>query len=171
MYRCTGRSWVAMGDPVGRPQEWRELAWSFREQADRYGAWTVFYEVGQEHLDLYLDLGLTLLKLGEEARVPLGEFSLEGSARRGLRYTVRKVEADGASFEVAPVEAMPALLPELKKISDHWLQQKNTQKSFSGQFSGGHLRRFRSGWCAPAAASWPSPTFGRATIARSSPST
>jgi phosphatidylglycerol lysyltransferase len=147
MYRCAGRSWVVMGDPVGRPEEWRELVWSFREQADRYGAWTVFYEVGAEHLDLYLDLGLTLLKLGEEARVPLAEFSLEGSARKGLRYTVRKLEAEGAVFEVAPPEALPALLPELKAISDQWLQRKNTrEKSFSlGCFREDYLRRFPAG--------------------------
>jgi phosphatidylglycerol lysyltransferase len=147
MYRCAGRSWVAMGDPVGRLEEWQELAWSFREQADRYGAWTVFYEVGSGNLDLYLDLGLTLLKLGEEARVPLGEFSLEGGARKGLRYTVRKLESEGASFEVAPPEALPALLPELKAISDQWLERKNTrEKSFSlGCFREDYLRHFPAG--------------------------
>ncbi len=147
MYRCAGRSWVSMGDPVGRPEESRELVWSFREQADRYGAWTVFYEVGAGQLDLYLDLGLTLLKLGEEARVPLAEFSLEGSSRKGLRYTVRKLESEGATFEVAPPEALPALLPELKQVSDQWLQRKNTrEKSFSlGSFREDYLRRFPAG--------------------------
>ena len=33
-------------------------------------------------LHLYLDLGLTLLKLGEEARVPLADFTLEGRNRK-----------------------------------------------------------------------------------------
>jgi phosphatidylglycerol lysyltransferase len=147
MYRCAGRSWVVMGDPVGRSEEWRELVWSFREQADRYGAWTVFYEVSAGHLDLYLDLGLTLLKLGEEARVPLTDFSLEGRARKGLRYTVRKLEAEGAVFEVAPAECLPGLLPELKEISDQWLEGKNTrEKSFSlGSFREDYLRRFPAG--------------------------
>jgi phosphatidylglycerol lysyltransferase len=147
MYRCAGRSWVALGDPIGRSEDWRELVWSFREQADRYGGWTVFYEVGTEHLELYLDLGLSLLKLGEEARVPLSEFTLEGSARKGLRYTVRKLEAEGAAFEVAPLEAVPALLPELKEISDQWLGHKNTrEKSFSlGSFREDYLRRFPAG--------------------------
>ena len=147
MYRCAGRSWVALGDPIGRSEDWRELVWSFREQADRYGGWTVFYEVGTEHLELYLDLGLSLLKLGEEARVPLSEFTLEGSARKGLRYTVRKLEAEGVAFEVAPLEAVPALLPELKEISDQWLGHKNTrEKSFSlGSFREDYLRRFPAG--------------------------
>jgi len=138
---------VAKGDPVGRQVVWRELVWCFREQADRYGAWTVFYEVGAGYLDLYLDLGLTLLKLGEEARVALPEFSLEGGARKGLRYTVRKLEAEGAAFEVAPPEALPALLPELKQVSDQWLQGKSTrEKSFSlGCFREDYLRRFPAG--------------------------
>jgi phosphatidylglycerol lysyltransferase len=147
MYRCTGRNWVAMGDPIGRPEEWPELVWSFREQADRYGGWTVFYEVGGEHLELYLDLGLSLLKLGEEARVPIADFSLEGSARKGLRYTVRKLEAEGVSFEVAPPGEVSALLPDLKEISDQWLEQKKTrEKSFSlGSFREDYLGRFPAG--------------------------
>ena len=94
MYAVEGRSWIAMGDPVGPDFRWPELIWKFRELSDRYGGRTVFYEVGPEHLHLYLDLGLSLLKLGEEARVPLTTFSLEGSARKGLRYTKRKLEKE-----------------------------------------------------------------------------
>lgn len=147
MYRHAGRSWVVLGDPIGNPEEWPELAWSFREQADRYGGWTVFYEVGAEHLELYLDLGLSLYKLGEEARVPITDFSLEGSARKVLRYTVRKLEGEGVCFEVAPQEEVPRLLPELREISDQWLQSKNTrEKSFSlGCFQEDYLRRFPAG--------------------------
>ena len=36
--------------------------------------------MGEETLPLYLDLGLSFVKLGEEARVALVDFSLEGSA-------------------------------------------------------------------------------------------
>ena len=61
-----------MGDPVGPPAEQRELAWAFRELADRHGGWTVFYEVSGDHLPLYIDLGLTLLKVGEEGVVAGG---------------------------------------------------------------------------------------------------
>ncbi len=87
MHAVEGRSWIAMGDPVGPDLRWADLIWKFRELSDRYGGRTVFYEVGHECLHLYLDLGLSLLKLGEEARVPLAAFSLEGGARKGLRYT------------------------------------------------------------------------------------
>jgi len=61
MYGIEGRSWVALGDPVGPQEEWAELIWRFREMGDRHGGWSVFYEVGRHHLHLYLDIGLTLL--------------------------------------------------------------------------------------------------------------
>ena len=65
MYGVSGKSFVALGDPVGAPRERQELGWRFRELADRHGAATVFYEVRMHNLPLYLDLGLSLLKLGE----------------------------------------------------------------------------------------------------------
>ena len=144
MYGVEGRTWVALSDPVGPPADQAELAWRFRELADRYGGWTVFYEVGVEHLPLYIDLGLTLLKLGEEARVPLADFSLDGAGRRALRRTQRQMERDGVTFEVVPPGAVPAMLPELRAISDAWLADKRTrEKGFSlGRFDEAYITRF-----------------------------
>jgi phosphatidylglycerol lysyltransferase len=143
MYAVEGRSWIAMGDPIGSDLRWSELIWKFRELSDRYGGRTVFYEVGHQHLHLYLDLGLSLLKLGEEARIPLNAFSLEGSARKGLRYTRRKLEKEGCRFEVRPAESAVALFDELKNISDTWLMEKNTrEKGFSlGFFQADYIKR------------------------------
>jgi phosphatidylglycerol lysyltransferase len=143
MYGIEGRSWIAMGDPVSRTDRWSDLIWQFRELSDRYGGWTVFYEVGYKHLHLYVDLGLSLLKLGEEARVPLAEFSLEGSARKGLRYTRRRLEKEGCRMEVLAPEQVKAHMAELKEISDTWLAQKNTrEKGFSlGRFDPDYICR------------------------------
>jgi phosphatidylglycerol lysyltransferase len=100
--------------------------------------------VGVAHLPLYIDLGLTLVKLGEEARVPLAGFSLEGPSRRGLRRTQRQMERDGVGFEVVPPERVPPLLPELRAISDGWLRAKRTrEKGFSlGYFDEAYIARF-----------------------------
>ncbi|MCG6917372.1 MAG: bifunctional lysylphosphatidylglycerol flippase/synthetase MprF [Deltaproteobacteria bacterium] len=143
MYGVEGRSWVAMGDPVGPADEWADLLWQYRELSDRHYDWPVFYEVGSEHLHLYLELGLTVLKLGEEARVPLDTFSMEGSGRKGLRRTLRKLEEEGCTFAVVGTEGIPSILPELKSISDGWLAAKNTrEKKFSlGFFSAEYLQK------------------------------
>ena len=144
MYGIKGRSWVAMGDPVGPAEERTELVWQFYEMCERNGGWTVFYEVGQENLHLYLDIGLTVTKIGEEARVPLKTFSLEGHARRRLRYTKRRLEKGGCSFEVIPQVCVPTRLHRLKEISDAWLAHKNTREhGFStGFFDAEYLKRF-----------------------------
>ncbi len=147
MYGIGGRSWIGMGDPIGPEEEWSELAWRYREICDRYDGWPVFYEVGTEKLHLYLDLGLTLVKLGEEGRVALEEFSLKGGARQGLRYTAHKLEKEGCVFEMIPPEEVPLFLPEFRSISDSWLEHKTTrEKRFSlGFFDAEYLKQFPAG--------------------------
>ena len=94
-----------------------------------------------------MDLGVTLLKLGEQGRVPLEDFFLTGSARKGLRYTSHKLEREGCIFEVVPTEKVPSLLPELKRISDAWLGRKVVrEKGVSlGFFDADYLERFPMG--------------------------
>ncbi len=84
------------------------------------------------------------LKLGEEARVPLADFSLDGSARAELRQERRRAERAGASFEVIPREGVDALLPQLDEISAAWLAKRaSAEKGFSvGSYSHHYLRRF-----------------------------
>ena len=144
MYGVAGRSWVALGDPVGPVAEHRELAWQFREEADRHDAWAVFYSVSSASLPLCIDLGLSLMKLGETAIVPLGDFSLGGGTRKGLRRVLKDVEADGGCFRLHPPDEVPALLPELRRVSDDWLTLKHTrEKGFSlGYFDEAYLANF-----------------------------
>jgi phosphatidylglycerol lysyltransferase len=144
MYQIAGRSWIALGDPVGPEAGAEELVWRFREMSDRHGGQTVFYQASGDRLPLYVDLGLAALKIGEEARVPLADFSLEGSARADLRQAHRRAERDGATFEVISPEQVVELLPTLEKISNSWLASKSTsEKRFSvGAFSAGYLRNF-----------------------------
>ena len=143
MYQTARRSWIALGDPVGSPRGAEELVWRLREMSDHHGVDTVFYQASRGCLGLYVDLGLAPLKFGEEARVPLADFSLEG-ARADLRQAHRRAQRDGASFEVVPTERVTALLPLLQPISDAWLASKSTaEKRFSvGAFSPQYLRQF-----------------------------
>jgi len=143
MYGVRRRSWIAMGDPVGSPDVARELAWQFRELADRHAGTAAFYEVGAENLPVYLDLGLQLRKLGEEARVPLAGFGLEGGARKGLRQTQSRMLREGCRFEVIGPESVAGCMDELRAVSDAWLRSKKTrEKRFSiGYFDPAYLAR------------------------------
>jgi phosphatidylglycerol lysyltransferase len=144
MYGIEGRSWVAMGDPVGADDDKEELIWKFRELSDRYDGWPVFYEIGEDNLHYYADLGLSFIKLGEDGRVRLETFSLEGGGRREMRHTLHKLDREGCSFEIVQPKEVPALLPKFRMISDAWLKEKHTrEKGFSlGYFNEDYLMLF-----------------------------
>jgi len=144
MYQVMRESWVALGDPVGDPAQAEELLWRYRELADRHGGRLVFYQVGATHLPLYLDLGLAALKIGEEAFVPLADFSLAGAERAALRQAHRRAERLGMAFDIVPAASTAALMPQLREISSRWLKDKATaEKGFSvGAFSEMYLRHF-----------------------------
>jgi phosphatidylglycerol lysyltransferase len=144
MFDTVGRSWVAMGDPVGSDEDARrELVWTFLEQCERAGGWPVFYQVSPANLDLYLEVGLNLLKIGEEARVRLDGFNLDGKSKKVLRNTVNKLHREGLRLEIVPIEGVPDLLPRLKPVSDAWLHDKHVrEKRFSlGAFDPSYLAR------------------------------
>jgi len=147
MYGVRGHTWIALGDPVGTPAQQAELIWRFREMVDRQGGRPAFYQVSADVLPCYLDVGMSLLKLGEEARVNLKTFSLEGPANKDLRYIVRRAERDGLSFEVIPRDQVPGIIDELAAISNAWLSLKNvSEKRFSvGFFNPGYLAEFDLG--------------------------
>jgi phosphatidylglycerol lysyltransferase len=145
MYARQGRSMVALFDPIGPPQPRAELIWQFRDLCDAHHARPVFYQVRAENLPLYMDIGLTALKLGEEARVDLARFDLEskGKEMKDLRYTWNRGQRDGLALEFH--DAGQAPMDELNAISSAWLSGKNVrEKGFSlGRFTPEYLRHFR----------------------------
>ena len=144
MMQRHGGSLIAMGDPVGPPEVARALVWRFREEADRLGLRPVFYQVGEQYWQTYLDLGLSLVKLGEEALVPLTDFHLEGREHADLRQAWNRGKRSGLTFRVADAGEVDALLPALAAVSDDWLDEKSGgEKGFSlGSFDPQYLRRF-----------------------------
>lgn len=144
MFGVRGRSWIALGAPVGRRDERMELFWRFRELADAHAARAGFYGLGPEDLPDSVDLGLAIQKTGESAAVPLEAFSLVGRRREVLRRNWRKAGEGGAAFEVLPVGAANAIMDELKAISDSWLSHHaGGEKSFSmGGFDPRYVAEF-----------------------------
>ncbi len=143
MFAITPQFWIAMGDPVGKNSEMDALFWQFQEQADQYGAKAVFYQVSPEFLPYYLDQGLSLFKLGEEARVDLSSFSLTGKQRESQRSAHNKFTKLHFEFKILSGEDAAINLQRLREISDAWLANKHTrEKGFSlGFFTETYLLR------------------------------
>lgn len=141
MYARAGHCWVVMGDPIGNPDKFDDLLWQFRELCDAYDGWPVFYQVTQKYLPHFLEQGLSLYKLGEEAIVPLAEFDLQSSKYRSLRQSHAKALREGLRFKIIEASEVKALLPTLEVISSSWLKAKQgREKGFSvGYFSAAYL--------------------------------
>jgi phosphatidylglycerol lysyltransferase len=165
MYAVQGRSWVSMGDPVCPPERVQDMIRLFLERCDDFGGTPVFYEVGKNYLHHYADFGMTFVKLGEEARVDLQRFTLEGPEASAFRKVIRRFEKDGCTFRVVHPAEVTSLLNELEAVSDNWREQKAAaEKGFSlGFFDREYISHFpvavveREGRIQAFANIWPGP--------------
>ena len=144
MYRVRGRTWVVMGDPVGPAAAWPELVWAIRRACDAALGRLVFHQVSAAMLPLTVELGLEVVKYGEEALIDLSAFSLAGRRGKDWRHALRHADQQGLAFRVAPAVEVGCLLPRLRAVSDAWLAGKSgREKRFSvGPFDPAYLARF-----------------------------
>lgn len=89
-------------------------------------------------------MGLSLLKIGEVARVDLSSFSLEGASKSDFRQAHRRAQREGYVFDVIKAADLEPVLPALRDISDAWLASKQgEEKGFAlGAFDETYLRNF-----------------------------
>jgi lysylphosphatidylglycerol synthetase-like protein (DUF2156 family) len=144
MFGVRGRSWIALGPPVGKREERMELLWRFRELADAHSARPGLYGIGPNLLPEVVELGFSIQKTGESATVPLDQFSLQGRRREVLRRNWRKAGETGACFEVLGHDAVEAEMGELRRVSDVWLtHHAGGDKKFSmGGFEDRYVGEF-----------------------------
>jgi phosphatidylglycerol lysyltransferase len=165
MYGVQGRTWVALGDPVGPPGRATPLIRLFLERCTDFGGTPVFYEVRKDQLYRYADFGLTFIKLGEDATVDLRAFTLEGSRARKHRQALHRLEKDGATFRVVASHDVGSVVDQLREVSNDWLREKAVaEKGFSlGFFDDEYISRFpvgvieRDGRIVAFANLWPGP--------------
>ena len=145
MFGVRGRSWIAVGAPVGKRAERQDLLWRFRELADAHAARPGIYNIGPDYLTELVEMGFNIQKIGEFAAVPLIDFTIAGRRREVLRRNWRKVKEGGASFEVVTPDHIRDILPELQRVSDNWLAgQPGGEKGFS---LGGFVPRYLEEFC------------------------
>ncbi len=165
MFGVQGKTWVAMGDPIGSPRAIPGLIRHFFERCDDFGGVPIFYQVTKERLHQYADFGMTFVKLGEEAFVPLGDFHTDGAERKPFRLVLNRFAKAGSVFRVLPAGEVPSVLPALKEVSDDWLRHKEAgEKGFSlGFWQPEYLERFpvamveHEGRVVAFASVWPGP--------------
>ncbi|WP_287497982.1 phosphatidylglycerol lysyltransferase domain-containing protein [Pandoraea sp. CB10b_02] len=129
-YAKCGRTWGALYDPVGPREEWQELVAAFIALSKKHGGTVAFYQVHPEALQIYVDAGLTLMKVGEDAWLDLTAFAIEGAHRSHLRYALRRGQRDGLSYRLVPANEVASVLSCV--VSDAWLNHRSaSERCFS----------------------------------------
>jgi phosphatidylglycerol lysyltransferase len=141
MYGVHGRTFVALGDPVGPPADAPYLIRAFLERCSDFSAQPVFHDVSASMLPQYAEYGLTYVRVGDEARLALGGEDGETEAAREARADAA---ARGLHFRVAPPDDVRELIPMLRAIDEEWRRQAQAPDSaFAlGSFLEEYLARF-----------------------------
>jgi phosphatidylglycerol lysyltransferase len=143
-YKTVGGVALALGDPVGATQGLEDTTRAFVHFcADN--SWDVaFHQAQPDLLPMYHHLGLQSLKIGEEAVVILEHFADTLKHNKTLRHDRSKFEKDGYKLLRYQPPHDPALLAQVKEVSDEWLQIPGRhERSFSlGYFDQDYLNEF-----------------------------
>lgn len=130
---------VVLGDPTGDDKLFGEAISEFLSFIDEYGYKAAFYQVSDNYLPIYHDLGYVFFKLGETALVNLIEFDLQGPESRSFRNVLSRFCKDGMEFQL--FENLPdELYQELKDVSDQWLGKRKEMGFSLGSFDRNYLK-------------------------------
>ena len=112
-----------LGDPVGPDDELEKITTSFLDYCANNG-WLVCFLL-PDMIPMYERLGLSTLKIGEEAVVDLEHFSRQTAQKKDFRYQRRRFERDGYRFMRYKPPHSAALLDEVEEVSKEWLLLPN----------------------------------------------
>jgi phosphatidylglycerol lysyltransferase len=141
-YAASQRGAMALGDPIGPPEQVAEAIACFLDFCARNDWTPSFLSTLPDTLDAYHAAGLDEVCIGFEAIVRLKDFTLEGSQNKGIRNAVSRMERGGYHAEVHLPPLDDALMNSLKAISDAWLTlHRGGEMHFSdGWFNDGYIR-------------------------------
>lgn len=140
-YQIYANKIVILGNPVGNEEKIFDTIQELYDLADKYGYIPVFCSIDESLIPYLHETGYEFMKLGEEARVDLESFTLEGRKMKSVRNALSRVEKENYHFEIVKPPFSKEFLEEVKSVSDEWLGDRK-EKGFSvGFFDEEYLSR------------------------------
>ncbi|ALV21823.1 bifunctional lysylphosphatidylglycerol flippase/synthetase MprF [Carnobacterium antarcticum] len=141
LYRPTGKYLLVLGDPIGNPEHFEDAVDELLRTAQKYNMSVNFYEVEGKNLELYSNQGFSFLKIGENAKVDLSDFSFKGKKNSDLRHIRNLYTTKNFQFEVVYPPYTESFQQTLKTISDEWLKGRKEHQFSLGFFDLEYLSR------------------------------
>ncbi|WP_010171474.1 phosphatidylglycerol lysyltransferase domain-containing protein [Bacillus coahuilensis] len=130
LYQKVGKTFIVLGDPIGREEYLSGAIKEFIDFSIEKKQKIAIYQASANYIDLYRQHDFNTVKIGEEAVVPLPDFSLSGKKMQNLRSSRSKFERLGYSFSFVSPPFDEAFIQNLKEVSDSWLNGRK-EKGFS----------------------------------------
>lgn len=140
-YRMVGATAVALGEPIGETFARNLVVREFAEFCDLNGWAFCFHQATEAGAADLRNAGLTAMKIGEEAVIPVAEFSLAGKSFKHIRNAVNRLEREGYRCEALPRPIPAGTMSELEDVSNAWLAGgERRERGFTlGHFSRDYL--------------------------------
>ncbi len=120
--RVVNGVFLVSGDPIGDPEAWPGAIAAYLEQVEEYG-W-VPAVIGCSELGATIfqrEADLAAIELGDEAVLPVEDFSLDGRPMRGVRQACTRVQRAGYQVQVRRASQVPvAELSQLDRAASAW---------------------------------------------------
>jgi lysyl-tRNA synthetase class 2 len=116
-YKVDSGVLLLSGDPVGPEAKFSELLHGARQFAHGHGLGFGALATSEGMRELYSDLGMTTMYIGDEAIVETENFSLEGRAIRKVRQSVNRLAKNGYSAQLSTLaELDEATVREIEQV-------------------------------------------------------
>ncbi len=141
-YAARGDAAIALGDPIGPPEDAFTAMVGFRGFCEGHGWQSAFYQTMPDLLEQYHEAGYETVRIGHDAVVMLNGFTLEGKDGKPLRTAINRMNRVGYRAEVKLPPHNDDLLTQLHAISDEWLtMMQSAEMRFSlGWFDTDYVR-------------------------------
>ncbi|MGI9518402.1 MAG: phosphatidylglycerol lysyltransferase domain-containing protein, partial [Pirellulaceae bacterium] len=125
MYAESGKSSIALGNPIGPSEDAFQLAWDFREMCQIQSYWPVFFLVDDRFAALYQEMNLSLFHVGDLALVDLRDGMDPAQGPPSMMQARESMDERGSEFRVLEdPSSIEAVLPDLERINDAWQKDR-----------------------------------------------
>lgn len=121
-YKVGGSFAMALGDAVGPEAEIREITGEFMEYCRRNDWGFAFYQTLPDFLPMYENLGLSRMKIGDEAIIELQAFFGDHGKSRHFNNRLHHLEKEGVGIIWHDPPVPEDVVSEAHAVSDAWLK-------------------------------------------------
>lgn len=122
-YRVASSFAIVLEEPVCADDVKLPLLQEFEKQCRTMGLRPAFYRVDEQSMYYFEHLRKKRILIGQEGIVDVTAFTLTGKDKKSLRNGLNSLAAKGYTTTIHTAPLSPALVQELKEISDEWLEQ------------------------------------------------